>query len=119
MKPMQSMISFLFLAFGLANFTACSKSSKRGKRFTEPVALGGRIVASHQLNRGEDLYLKYCVSCHGELGDGKGPRPSLKSSLLAIFEQQPLSSPRQPLGADCQTTKVYTRRSQVYLSATL
>jgi mono/diheme cytochrome c family protein len=41
--------------------------------FTEPMTLGGREVAPEVLNQGRDLYIRHCVSCHGDAGAGDGP----------------------------------------------
>ena len=41
--------------------------------FSEPMTLGGREVSAQTLNDGRALYLRYCVSCHGDSGAGDGP----------------------------------------------
>ena len=35
--------------------------------------MGGIRVPAHILNRGQEIYLGSCASCHGVLGDGRGP----------------------------------------------
>ncbi len=52
----------------LISLTAC-KSNK----FTSPMKLGGKWVSAEKLNHGYDIYMNNCMSCHGVLGDGKGP----------------------------------------------
>ena len=39
---------------------------------TEPQTLGGALVLAEVLEQGRLVYRRYCVSCHGEKGDGKG-----------------------------------------------
>ena len=41
--------------------------------FSAPMTLGGREVSARTLNDGRALYLRYCVSCHGDTGAGDGP----------------------------------------------
>jgi mono/diheme cytochrome c family protein len=45
----------------------------RSEPFSEPQLLGGEEVPADVLSRGYDLYTRYCVTCHGEHGDGDGP----------------------------------------------
>ncbi len=40
--------------------------------FTEPQVLGGIEVAPEVLEQGKRVYLRYCATCHGAKGDGKG-----------------------------------------------
>jgi len=49
---------------------ACESSSAAG--FTEPMTFGPREVSAETLNHGRDLYMRHCVSCHGEGGAGDG-----------------------------------------------
>lgn len=41
--------------------------------FTEAKVLGGVTVPAETLNAGQKLFNRYCASCHGYEGDGKGP----------------------------------------------
>lgn len=41
--------------------------------FTEPQVLGGVTIPAETLNAGQKLFNRYCASCHGYDGDGKGP----------------------------------------------
>ncbi len=50
---------------------ACQRTTL--PRFTAPVKLGGKVVAASVLTAGAQDYTLYCRSCHGDLGDGKGP----------------------------------------------
>lgn len=36
--------------------------------FSEPMTLGGRVVAPATLNRGRDVYGRFCATCHGHDG---------------------------------------------------
>lgn len=40
-----------------------------GNHFSEPVTLGGRVVQPATLNRGRDVFNRFCATCHGH--DGK------------------------------------------------
>lgn len=40
--------------------------------FTEPQTLGGVEIPAKVLEQGRHVYRRYCVSCHGAAGDGKG-----------------------------------------------
>jgi mono/diheme cytochrome c family protein len=77
--PMAAPVGMKALASGLAwslAWTAlpllggCNQSAPA---FTEPMTLGGREVAPEVLNQGHDLYIRHCVSCHGDAGAGDGP----------------------------------------------
>ncbi len=57
------------LAMGGLALVACDA----GEHFTKPMTLGGREVPAETLQAGHDLYVRYCVSCHGEDGSGAGP----------------------------------------------
>ncbi len=58
----------------------------------EPLKLGdGRTVPAETLERGRDVYAYYCLSCHGERGDGQGPsavgmRPPPRSFRQGLFK---------------------------------
>ncbi len=48
------------------------------------------IYTADQAHRGEALYQKQCVSCHGAALDGAGPYPPLSGSdFLSKYEGQP------------------------------
>jgi mono/diheme cytochrome c family protein len=48
------------------------------------------IYSADQAHRGEALYQKQCVSCHGEALDGTGPYPPLSGEdFLSKYEGQP------------------------------
>ena len=57
----------LVLGLGLG---ACD--SKPTPTFTHALRLGGVEVPVTTLEQGQKLYGRYCASCHGALGDGKG-----------------------------------------------
>jgi mono/diheme cytochrome c family protein len=58
----------------------------------EPLKLGdGRTIPAETLERGRDVYAYYCVSCHGERGDGQGAaavgmRPPPRSFRQGLFK---------------------------------
>ncbi|PRP98307.1 Cytochrome c [Enhygromyxa salina] len=65
------MTAWACLAAATPALVACNQSS--APAFTEAMNLGGREVSAQTLNEGRDLYIRYCVSCHGETGAGDGP----------------------------------------------
>ncbi|WP_224240631.1 c-type cytochrome [Hyalangium gracile] len=58
----------------------------------EPLKLAdGRTIPAETLERGRDVYTYYCVSCHGERGDGQGPsavgmRPPPRSFRQGLYK---------------------------------
>ena len=49
------------------------------------------IYSADQAHRGEALYQKQCVSCHGSALDGAGPYPPLSGDdFLTKYEGQPI-----------------------------
>lgn len=52
-------------------FGACGEAGP--PPFTEPQTLGGVVVPAETLNHGQKLFNRYCASCHGYDGGGKGP----------------------------------------------
>lgn len=65
MKKMINFISLLFVCLGL--------SSCFGNKFKEDkVFVGGKVVSAETLNLGHLTYIEYCISCHGEKGNGIG-----------------------------------------------
>jgi len=61
----------VWLAPALA-VTACRRPAGSPPPFTQPVTLGGRVIAPAALEHGRELYTHYCRPCHGDAGDGKG-----------------------------------------------
>jgi len=58
------LLPFILLAF----FTGCEPTEfKEGK-----VMAGNQFVAAHTLNKGKQIYMEYCMACHGVEGDGNG-----------------------------------------------
>jgi mono/diheme cytochrome c family protein len=52
--------------------------------------VGDGIYSADQAHRGEALYQKQCVSCHGSALDGAGPYPPLSGDdFLTKYEGQP------------------------------
>ena len=51
------------------------------------------VYTAAQAHRGEALYQKQCVSCHGAALDGNGPYPPLSGDdFLGKYEGKPVSS---------------------------
>ncbi len=67
----RGLVALLVLA---GQATGCGDSAI--PEFEGPRNLGGEEIPAATLNRGRDLYLKLCVSCHGAKGDGQGPAAS-------------------------------------------
>lgn len=60
------MKSLLFILIIFSS--ACVK-----EHFREGVIVaGGTYVDKNTLNKGREIYMEYCMACHGEKGDGKG-----------------------------------------------
>ena len=80
------------LLLGLLGFVALGLGCHSQAPKLEPLKLGdGRTVAAQTLERGRDVYTYYCVSCHGERGDGQGPsavgmRPPPRSFRQGLFK---------------------------------
>ncbi len=79
----------LVAAAALCVLASCKASRPRG--FKEPMKLGGKVVPAAVLSEGEESYLLYCRTCHGEKGDGKGPaapalRPPPRDFTLGLFK---------------------------------
>jgi mono/diheme cytochrome c family protein len=55
------------LVLSLAFVPGCAEPALQG-----PQVLGGVEIPVDVLERGRDGYLRYCVTCHGEQGDGRG-----------------------------------------------
>lgn len=64
---MKRVSHFLFLSVALLS-VACSPDPT----FSEPQVLGGVEVAPEVLEQGKRVYGRYCATCHGYSGDGKG-----------------------------------------------
>jgi len=67
------------------------------------------VFADDVINVGQDVYLKYCVGCHGEKGDGKGKAASLlvtkpRDFTKGIFEFKSTSQGSLPLDEDLMRT---------------
>lgn len=66
------------LLFSLLFMFSCSGENSFKK---EKVFLGNQRVPAHTLNLGRQVYLEYCMACHGVEGDGNGP--AAKGSIPA------------------------------------
>jgi mono/diheme cytochrome c family protein len=60
-------VKTLLPLFALILVACDSNEFKESKTFS-----GGKVVSAKTLNLGKSTYTDYCVSCHGEKGDGKG-----------------------------------------------
>ncbi|MDY7231350.1 c-type cytochrome [Hyalangium rubrum] len=80
----------LLTALALLTVVTAGCRSKEPK--LEPLKLGdGRTLTAETLERGRDVYTYYCISCHGERGDGQGPtavgmRPPPRSFRQGLFK---------------------------------
>jgi mono/diheme cytochrome c family protein len=64
----QNLMKAFGLCFSLIIFISCSKN----KFYEQKVFVGENVVSAQTLNLGYTTYMDYCVSCHGEKGDGQG-----------------------------------------------
>lgn len=56
----------------------------------QAAAAGDAVYSADQAHRGEAVYQKQCVSCHGAALDGAGPYPPLSGDdFLGKYEGQP------------------------------
>jgi mono/diheme cytochrome c family protein len=77
----------LCLGFILAGF---SYQVLHGQAAT---AASDGIYSADQAHRGEAVYAKQCVSCHGSALDGVGPYPPLSGDdFLSKYEGQPIGN---------------------------
>jgi cytochrome c len=60
-----------YVLAGLILFTACSHKTPA----TSPTAPAGGDTASAQIERGKQLYVAKCASCHGDAGQGSDKAP--------------------------------------------
>jgi mono/diheme cytochrome c family protein len=76
----------------------------------EPLKLGdGRTIPAETLERGRDVYSYYCLSCHGERGDGQGPsavgmRPPPRSFRQGLFKFADVAVGELPTDAALERT---------------
>jgi mono/diheme cytochrome c family protein len=63
------MRNFLALLTSLLFLISCeTEQFKKGRTFVD-----GQTVSASTLNLGKQVYLEYCMACHGYAGDGNGP----------------------------------------------
>lgn len=51
---------------------ACERQAA-APSFEAPVVIAGVEVSAETMNRGEQVFARYCASCHGADGSGQGP----------------------------------------------
>ena len=65
---MKKILSLLALLLSALMLTGCEDMN-----FKEGIVVaGGKYVEAHTLNKGKQIYMEYCMACHGVKGDGKG-----------------------------------------------
>ncbi len=80
----------------------------RTDSFDQPMTLGGTEVAPSVLNRGADVYRRYCARCHGSRGDGRttamrGKRPATDLTL-GVYKFSSVPSGGLPTDDDLKRT---------------
>ncbi|MDC0712216.1 cytochrome c [Stigmatella sp. ncwal1] len=76
----------------------------------EPMTLGdGRTLSVAALERGYSVYMHYCMSCHGERGDGQGPssvgmRPPPRNFRQGLFKFGGVAAGELPTDAALKRT---------------
>ena len=102
--------SVVFIA-GVVALSGCSVGSRLGQRAVEsPSALPATIPVDREAaERGELVYTRYCETCHGDHGDGRGvsagemvPRP--RNLVTAIYKCRSTPSGTLPLPRDLRRT---------------
>lgn len=63
----------LFKILALASLTLFFGCKEGGPFKQSKTFVGGKTVSADHLNLGYTTYMEYCVQCHGENGEGKGP----------------------------------------------
>ena len=89
----------------LLTLAACSP----GPAFTEPVTFGTRVVEPHTLEKGRDLYNRFCANCHGLDGTAntaaaRQMNPPPRDLTQALFKHK--TSPGNQLPTDADLIKV-------------
>lgn len=65
---MKTLFNLLLASALVTTFVGCNPSEFREGK----VMAGNKYVAAHTLNKGKQIYMEYCMACHGVNGDGKG-----------------------------------------------
>jgi mono/diheme cytochrome c family protein len=65
---MKTFLSLLATTSLLLLVTGCEPSEFREGK----IMAGNQYVEAHTLNKGKQIYMEYCMACHGVEGDGKG-----------------------------------------------
>lgn len=89
----------------LATISTCLLACQGQRTFTEPLTLGGKRIAAETLNQGEFAYMRYCRSCHGQKGDGKGShsrhlKPPAANLQVGRFKYKSTPGDQLPSDAD-------------------
>ncbi len=97
--------AILWLGLASALLMGC-----RSTTFDSPQKLGGKTVAADVLNRGEDVFKRYCTRCHGSRGNGlttamrsKYPPRDL---TLGVYKFASVRAGQLPVDADLENTIV-------------
>ena len=77
--------------------------------------LGGKWVSAEKLNHGYDIYMNNCLSCHGVMGDGKGPaapgqNPAPRNFQSGLFKFANVQGGELPRDEDLKRTIRYGLR---------
>ncbi len=82
------------MRLGLTSWTTLACLALSGCDAIGPQRGGGAAIDAGTFARGQRLFLEHCALCHGERGDGRGPRRGSLSRPPADFR-----SPRWRTGA--------------------
>jgi len=96
-------VGFVVLGLGITLVLGC-----RSTTFDEAQQLGGQSVAADVLNRGEDVYKRYCSRCHGSRGNGRttamrAEHPPLDLTL-GVYKFSSVPAGQLPVDADFENT---------------
>ena len=72
-RSLFAVLIILGLLFTLPMCTDSNTTEKTTKAATEETEAPTETVAQHPLEEGKDLFISYCVMCHGQDGKGEGP----------------------------------------------
>lgn len=65
---MKKFLGLVLIPASMLLITSCEPTEFREGK----VMAGNKYVAAHTLNKGKQIYMEYCMACHGVNGDGKG-----------------------------------------------
>lgn len=96
------------IALVLGALITCAACSP-GQSFTEPITFGTRVVQPYTLEKGRDIFNRYCATCHGLDGmantaAARQMNPAPRDFTQVLFKHK--ASPGNQLPSDAELIKV-------------